>query len=149
MRINIRRQQQDLKMGFALGGLLLSPFAKILSVVLAGGLLLSGGFSVYKMIQVKNLELKLVKSENELIHVTGELQGCQSTIDLRNQELLDVVINAEEDINKFKDVNEQLGTIAKVQEREIGRLVADKAPLTCDEAKAWMHDNIDMYKDTK
>ena len=146
MRIKLRKQDQ--KMAFGLGGvgLLLSPFAKILAATLFVLLLGSGGFSVFKMIQVKNLEIKLIESEHELARVTGELGQCKDQIDMQNQEILDIRMDAEEDVSLIKDVNKQLDTATKIQQDEITRLKMKTAPLTCEEAQTWLKDNIGVYK---
>lgn len=145
MRIKLRKREQ--KMAFGLGGvgLLLSPFAKILATTLFVLLLGSGGFGVFKMIQVKNLEIKLLESQNELTRVTGELTRCKGQIDMQNQEILDIKMDAEEDVSLIKDVNKQLDAATKIQQDEITRLKLKNAPLTCEEAQTWLKDNIGVY----
>jgi hypothetical protein len=144
----IKLKKRDQKMGFAFGGvsLLLSPFAKILSATLLVSLLASGGFSVYKMVQVKNLKIELLQSQNELVRVTSELTACTTKLDQQNKDILNIMLDAEEDVNLVKNVNKQLDNATKIQKGEIDRLKMATAPLSCEEAQTWLKDNVGVYK---
>lgn len=146
MRIRIKNVSSG-KFGFGLGaGLLLSPFAKILVGVMFATILGAGGFGVFKMFQVKNLELKLAETSSQLTLTQSELNGCKMTLDEQNRDILNIRIAAEEDVKIIKEVNKQLDKITSVQAREIDRLKSNPAPVTCDESKEWLKENIQLFK---
>ena len=147
MRIRLKERQEHNKYGFVGGlSLLLSPFAKILSASLLAGMLASAGVNVYQLLKIKNLEIRLLETENESGRLISEVATCKNALDNLNKDILRIRVDAEEDVNMIKDVNEQLGEVAKIQKNEIDRLKMKAAPISCDEARDWLRENINVYE---
>ena len=150
MRIRVKKRiDEPMLMGFGGVGLLLSPFAKILSAALIAGMLATTGFSIYKVFQVKNLKIQLLEAQNESVRLTGEINMCKGAIDSQNKEILNIRVDAEADRELVNKVNDQLDTAIKIQQGEIDRLKMENAPVTCDEARDWLRDNIVIYGDNQ
>lgn len=151
MKINIREKTSDAdKFGFFPGGaLLLSPFAKILSGVLLAGLLASSIFTVVKVFEVKNLEIKLLNSQKDAEHYKSEFEICATVVDSQNIQIAQIQADAQRDIDNIKRVNEDLVIVTKNQKREIEKLKSRPAPVGCDAARNWLRDNIDIFEDKR
>ena len=144
MKIKLRKH--DAKMGFGLGGVLLSPFAKILSGILVAGLITSMGFGVVKAFEVKSLENKLLKSENEVVRLGGEVENCKGILKDQNKEILNIKLDAEADVERVNEVAKHLSVINKMQKKEIEDLGKVSAPKTCDESRDWLKSNLNTYE---
>jgi Tfp pilus assembly protein PilN len=142
----IEEQPEGLR-SFAMpgAGLLLSPFAKILSGVLIAGMLASTGVTVYKSIQLKNIKIELLETQNKLIHESSELAKSHKVVDDQNKEIANIQIDAAENVALITKINDQLNNANKIQTKEIERLKTTTAPLTCAESKDWLKDNISVY----
>jgi septal ring factor EnvC (AmiA/AmiB activator) len=140
----IEEQPEGLR-SFGVGGLLLSPFAKILAGALLALTLSATGFGAYKAYQFKNMEIKYLETVNELAHSVSELANCHGTVDEQNKEIIDIQIDAAEKVDLVKKVNDQLDSSNKLQEKEIERLKKQTAPLTCEESRDWLKDGITIF----
>lgn len=140
----IEEQSGELR-SFAVGGLLLSPFAKILAGVLLAVTLSSAGFGVYKAYQFKNMEIKYLETVNELAHSVSELENCHGKVEEQNKQIISIQIDAAEKVDLVKKVNEELSNNNKLQEKEIERLKNQPAPSTNEEVKAWLKDGLDVF----
>lgn len=150
MEIYIKRKVVDEKMGIFPGmGLLLSPFAKILTVTLIAALLGSGIFSVFKMIELKNVQIELAQEQTKTTELTGHLAAANKAIEDQNTRLKEIRAEAEKDINAVKEVNTKLDNLTKVQRSEIKLLRNRPAPEGCDDSKAWLKENLDIFEEKK
>ena len=126
-------------------GLLFSPFSKILSIALLAGILATGGLSIFKMFEVKNLELALAEEKNNVTFLTGQLAGCNVALEDQNRELAEIAAEAAADINAIKEINDQLNDLTNAQGVEIDKLRERPAPASCDDSKAWLKQNLDTF----
>ena len=151
MLIKIREVEESSESlrGFAIGGVLLSPFAKILAGVLLTVTLSSVGLTVYKTFQLKNMEIRLLETENKLVHASSELVNCHNKVEEQNKEITDLQIDAAEDVALVKKINEQLNNSNAIQEKEIERLKKQSAPATCEDSKNWLKENIKIYGESQ
>jgi hypothetical protein len=148
MLIKIKEKTvDDGRFGFFPGaGLLLSPFAKILSGVLVLSLLGSGVFSVIKIFEVKNLKIELLQSKQEERRLENELDKCKLKLDSQNIRIAEIRADADKDIIAVKEVNDQLNKVTEIQDREIERLKNAPAPESCEESTQWLIDNLQIFE---
>lgn len=150
MEIYIKRKVVDDKMGIFPGmGLLLSPFAKIALFAALAALLSSGVFSVFKVLEVKNLEIDLANERTKTTLLSGQIAACTGEIEDQNDKLKEIRADAEKDVQAVKDANEKLSNLTKVQKFEINELRNRPAPETCEDSKAWLRDNLDIFEEPK
>lgn len=148
MQINIKEKKiEDGRFGFfGPTTMLLSPFAKILSGILLVGLLSSLGFSAYKVLQTKDLEIKLLEEKQNTQHLSTELDQCKLELESYNLQIDRIRKDAENDINAIKRVNEELNKLTVEQRREIEKLLNAPAPVGCEGSTQWLKDNLDIFE---
>jgi len=150
MEIKVSRKQEENMYGIFPGvGLLLSPFAKIAIVALLVALLSSGVFSVFKVLEVKNLEMDNLKKDVAIERLTGEVSACQTALEDQNGEIARIRADAEQDLIAVTMINEKLADLTKVQSREISILRNRPAPENCDDSKEYLKENLDTFEAPK
>lgn len=150
MEIKISRKQEENMYGIFPGvGLLLSPFAKIAIAALFVALLSSGVFSVFKVLEVKNLEMDNLKKDVAIERLTGEVSACQTALEDQNGEIARIRADAEQDIITVQRVNEDLIDLTKTQSREIDALRRRPPPANCDDSKEYLKENLDTFEAPK
>jgi hypothetical protein len=127
--------------------LLLSPFAKILSGFLLAALLANGAFSIFKILENKNLEIKLLETEQNAKHFEVELKKCQNELDTQNIEIDKINVDSQRDIDIIDKTNRDLINKNIIQEREINRLKNLPAPKSCEESKQWLVNNLNIFEE--
>jgi predicted nuclease with TOPRIM domain len=151
MELRIKEKKiDDGRFGFfGTSTLLLTPFAKIAAAILSIGLISSLGVATFKIIQVKNLEIELLELKQDNQRLDFELSSCNSQINRTNEELVRIQAEAQNDLDEINRVNEQLNDLTKRQEREINELKDLPAPVGCEESRAWLKDNLDIFENEK
>lgn len=148
MQINIKEKKiDDGKFGFfGPTAMLLSPFAKILSGILLIGLLASLGLNAYKLFETKNLEIKLLETQQDNQHLTTENANCKMELDDINLRIATIKADAEQDVNAIKRINEELSMLTVDQKKEINRLLSLPAPKGCESSTDWLRDNLNIFE---
>lgn len=146
MELRIKKKEINTYGVFPGAGVLLSPFAKILSAILFAGLLSTGVFSVFKVLEVKNLQIAIAEEKNNTLFVAGQLNECRASIEAQNNKLIAIRADAERDINDIKSVNNSLEKLNKTQRAEIEKLRNRPAPQGCVESENWLRDNLDIFE---
>ena len=146
MEIYVKRKINDRYGIFpGMGMVLFSPFAKIICIALFAAILGTGGFSVFKMFEIKKLELAVSEEQKANILLTGQLDGCNTAREHQNNALIRIRTDAERDVNAVNAVNEKLNNLTKVQKFEISELRRRPAPEGCDASTALLRDNLNTF----
>ena len=150
MEIYIKRKVVDDRYGIFPGmSLLLSPFAKILTIGLVAALLGSAIFSVFKVLEIKDLQIELAKEQTKTTLLDSQLATCNGEIEDQNLKLKEIRAEAEQDVTAVKEVNDKLTELSKKQRNEINVLRNRPAPENCDDSKAWLRENLDIFGEKK